>query len=87
MVCEYNQFGFWLDWCLDKKQGEKNLTKDGEAILRALCECEKKEDRQNLYNAVVTYFDGGNFEEYLTANTYPTFILFVQILENKEKKK
>ena len=62
------------------------MTKEGEAILRALCECEKKEDRQNLYNAVVTYFDGGYFEEYLTANTYPTFILFVQILENKEKK-
>ena len=62
------------------------MTKEGEAVLRALCACEKKEDGQNLYNAVVTYFDGGYFEKYLTENTYPTFILFVQILENKEKK-
>ena len=63
------------------------MKKDSEAILRALCECEKGADRQNLYNAVVTYFDGGYFEQYLTTNTYPTFVMFINILSSKEKRK
>ena len=63
------------------------MRKDSEAILRALCECEKGEDRQNLYNAVVTYFEGGYFEQYLTTSTYPTFVMFVDILSSKEKRK
>ena len=80
MVCEYNQFGLWLDWCIKNKEKTTLKRINKEVLVEFISRLSVKQTGK-LFKALAAYIEGDNYEQYLNEHTYATFVLLVNMVE------